>query len=249
MRRYLTAVAAVGLVLTAAGRAGAQDEPRAIIEKAVKAYGGADKLARLKAGYYTGKGTLQLMGMAFACIETTHLDQPNHFRTELKLNAGGVAITTVTAFDGKTAWTQVNGNNYEVPAGVADELKMALYIARAEMLTPLIEDKAFALSPLGEAQVDGKPAIGVKIAHAKHKDLELFFDKATGLLAKIAYVALDETGQAVKVERFHSDYQIFDGLMRPTQIKALRGGKEYVMVKITEYKILDKVDPNLFMKP
>jgi hypothetical protein len=61
MRRLLLPTLAAGLVLGLVVRANAQ-EPRAIIEKAIKAHGGADKLDKHQASRMKSKGTVNLGG-------------------------------------------------------------------------------------------------------------------------------------------------------------------------------------------
>ena len=62
MWKYWLASLTVGLVLVLAPRAPAQDKPQDILDKAIKAHGGADKLAKAKALRTKSKGTVDRLG-------------------------------------------------------------------------------------------------------------------------------------------------------------------------------------------
>ena len=47
----------------------------------------------------------------------------------------------------------------------------------------------------------------------------------------------------------YSDYKDFDGIKRPTKIEAKRDGKDFWKAEVTEFKVLDKVDPQTFAEP
>src|SRR5438067_7069694 len=66
MHRFLSPVVAGVLVLGLGGRAPAQDpEPRALIDKAIKAQGGLDKLDRKVASHRKSKGVFLTDGFSF----------------------------------------------------------------------------------------------------------------------------------------------------------------------------------------
>ena len=47
----------------------------------------------------------------------------------------------------------------------------------------------------------------------------------------------------------YSDYKDFEGIKRPTKIKCNRDGKDFWNAEVTEFKVLDKVDPQTFAEP
>src|SRR5262249_31340150 len=58
---------------------------------------------------------------------------------------------------------------------------------RVTTLVPLLEDPGFTLTALGEAKVEGRAALGVKVAFKGRPDLSLYFDQESGLLVKYDY--------------------------------------------------------------
>src|SRR5262249_21640762 len=106
MRRYLLAAAAFGVALVLAPQSRAQDEAKAIIEKAIKAHGGADKMAKTKAIRPTAKGNLQLMGQALGYTETSTIQPPNQVQSALTPEIMGQQIPIIVVDDSKTCWVK-----------------------------------------------------------------------------------------------------------------------------------------------
>ena len=53
------------------------------------------------------------------------------------------------------------------------------------LVTPLLEDKTFELSPMGETKIEDRPARGVRVVMKGQPDVSLFFAKDSGLLVKV----------------------------------------------------------------
>ena len=83
-----------------------------------------------------------------------------------------------------------------------------------------------------------------------HKDLNLYFDKETGLLAKVERQALDMTsGKDVPEERIITEYQDIDGLKVAKKLVINRDGNKFMEVEITEQKPVDRLGAEEFGKP
>jgi hypothetical protein len=114
----------------------------------------------------------------------------------------------------------------------------------------MLKDKKAEFSPLGEAKVNDKPAVGVKVSAKGHKDVNLFFDKETGLLAKVERRTLDAmSGEDVAEERIITEYQDIDGLKVAKKIIINREGKKFMEVELVEHKPQEKLDASEFGKP
>src|SRR5436853_6227629 len=89
-----------------------------------------------------------------------------------------------------------------------------------------LNEKGMELSALDETKVDGKPAVGVRVKSKGHRDVQLYFDKSSGLLVKRQYKVLDPgSGQEVSQEVVFGDYQDKDGVKHYRKIAAYRDGK------------------------
>ena len=106
------------------------------------------------------------------------------------------------------------------------------------------------MAPLGEVKVDGQPALGIRVSSKGHRDVNLYFDKAKGLLVKVETRDVDLlTGQEVTTEKIMSDYKEVGGLLRPSKVRVLRDGKKLMDLEMEEVKLVDKFDKEFFDKP
>src|SRR5437667_1520146 len=65
------------------------------------------------------------------------------------------------------------------------ELQDEAFSNYIETVLPLLKDRQLTVKLIGEEKVDGKAAVGVKVSAKDRKDIKLFFDKESGLLAKL----------------------------------------------------------------
>jgi hypothetical protein len=234
----------VGLVLPA----GAQSEVQAILDKAIQAHGGAERLAKPKARQTKSKGTLEVAGgITFTQDSSTQL--PNQLKEVMQLNVNGQNVTVITVFNGTQGWINANGQTSDMDDKVLAELKEALHLIHLSRLTNL-RDKMYELSPLGELPVEGRTTLGIKVAAKGHRDVQLYFDKETGLLTRIERRVADSArGQEVTEERIVKDYQEADGIKLPRKALINRDGKKFMELEIVETKSVDKIDDREFAKP
>ncbi len=248
MRRLLPFSLTVGLVLGLVPFARAQ-EARAIIDKAVKAYGGAEKFAKLKAMQVKAKGTLEVMGMTLPFTKETSVQYPGKFKEVMQMEVDGQQIIVNSVFNGTKGWINAAGMEVPVEEKILEEFKEAAHKMEALRLTNL-NDKKFELSPLGESKVNDRPVVGVKIASKGHRDINVYFDKDTGLIVKSENRALDvQAGQEVSEETFITEYQEVEGLKVGKKVVVHRDGKKLMDAEVTLIKFLDKFDDSEFAKP
>jgi len=161
----------------------------------------------------------------------------------------GQKVTQTTVFDGTNGWVNVNGMNIDLDEKLMAELKEASYLLQIGRLAGL-KGKGFELSLLGESKVNDRPAVGVKVASKGHRDINLYFDKETGLVAKMEHRALDAmTMQEVTQERIILEYQDTEGQKMPKKVLVNRDGKKFMELEVTEIKFPDKIDDSEFAKP
>src|SRR6516162_2718893 len=117
-------------------------------------------------------------------------------------------------------------------------------------LLPL-KDMGVKIAPGVEQRVNGGPAVGIKATGLDSKDLTLYFDRQSGLPVMLVAKILGSGGDEFPREMtyIYSDYKDFDGIKRPTKIEAKRDGKDFWKAAVTEFKVLDKVDPQTFAEP
>jgi len=130
------------------------------------------------------------------------------------------------------------------------EMKEEGHSVRVGSLAPLLKDKAYTLTYLGEIKVGDKPAVGVKVQTKGFREIDLWFDKASGLMVKTQRTTYDLTARKeVLKETYLSDYQEANGVKHARKVRIDQDGKKLLEGEITEYKVLDKVDDREFAKP
>lgn len=247
MRTFSVLSFVLGLLLRVAGGASAADETQAIIDKAIKAHGGVEKLAKDRATQSKSKGTIELAG-GISYTQETSL-QSGKFKDVMQLSVAGTDVTVTTVFDGKKAWVNANGMTRELEGKLLDEVKEAAYTTKLGRMV-FLKDKAVELSPLGEVKVNDRPAVGVKVVTKGHRDLNMYFDKESGLLAKVERQALDAmTQKEVAEERIVLEYQEVDGMKVAKNVLINRDGKKFMEAEVLEVKFPDKLDDSEFAKP
>jgi hypothetical protein len=238
---------AVGL-FAAGGAAPLQDDTKAIVQKAIKAHGGAEKLAKITALQLKNKGTIEVAG-GLAFEQEILIQHPDHLKEVMHLQVQGQKVTVTTVYDGKKGWLSVNGQTNEMEAKILDEVKEALHQMRMARLI-FLGDKTVELAALGEVKVNGRPAVGLKATSKGHKDVDMFFDKETGLLAKVVRQAYDPmTDQQVMEERIVTEYQEVDGQKVAKKVLINRDGKKFLEAESVEIKYPATINPGEFAKP
>jgi hypothetical protein len=251
MRKFWLAILACGLVLGLSQRAAAADDDlKAVVAKALKAHGGLEKLNKFQAVRTKTKGTLEIMGNQSNFSQESAIQYPNKIKDQMMLDLMGNEIRLVTVYDGKNGWIKVNDMDAmamnEQLLGMMKDTTYMMDLIRMTML----QDKKVELAPLGEAMVNGKPAVGVKVSTKGQKDVNLYFDKGTGLLAKLDHRTLDlQSLQEVGEERIMLEYQDVDGLKIAKKVLINRDGKKFLEAEVMEVKHADKIDDSEFVKP
>jgi hypothetical protein len=199
----------VAVLAGAAGAPAAEDTPRALIEKAVRAHGGKEKLTRPIATRFQIKGVVHGGGFGgqFPFTGTFCAPFEGRMKTTMAVQVGGQKMAFVQVMDGAKGWQSVNGVVRDLSAAELEEMKASFHLGRVTALVPLLEDKGFILAPLKEATVGGRPARGVKVSFPGRADTSLYFDKVTGLLVKYAYRENEARGGGVLQETVLSDYR------------------------------------------
>ena len=248
MRRLISSLLIVGVSLGMATQASADEETQALIEKAIKAHGGREKLSKERTTQSKTKGTIELMsGLAFTQEITIQL--PKQLKEVMVLEVGGMKITVTTALNGDKAWITANETDIEVSDKIMGALTEGMHCAEVMGMVKL-KDKKYELSSLGEVKVNDKKAVGVKVASKGHKDINIYFDKESGLIAKVELQALDSmTGEEVPEERIITEYQELDGQKMAKKVTVNRSGKKFIEAEVTEVKFVDKLDDSHFAKP
>jgi hypothetical protein len=241
------------LSVTTSLRADEKIDPTAVVDKAIKALGGADKIAKYKAESFKMKGKFYGMGEGIDYDGEWDVQYPDKTRFKVESDVNGMKFGFSRSFDGDKLWVKM-GTDDATEVKDKDEIKEAkenAYASNITRLLPLKEDKSLKIEVVGESKVDGKPAIGLRVSSKGHRDVNLYFDKDKGLLVKSETMVKDAmTGDKEQMqETIYSNYKEMGGVQRPTKVVINREGKKYVDGELTEFTAKEKIDDKVFGKP
>ena len=77
----------------------------------------------------------------------------------------------------------------------------------------------------------------------------MYFDKESGLPVQVVAKVTGFMGEEFTQETTYSDYKEFSGIKKATRATSKRDGEKFIETEITEFKVLDKVDPKTFEEP
>lgn len=249
MRRVICMFASVGLLLGLACHARAGDEALAIVEKAMKAHLGGQKEKKRLAYQGKNKGTLFIGGMELEFTQNMSIQSPDKFKEVMEMTVNNQRVLVTTVFNGKEGWVKANDMDIKVDDDMLKEFKEAAYAMGLGQMSAF-KDKSIKLSLIGEVQVNGKPAVGVTVSKEGKRDIAMYFDKATGLTAKIERRARDfMSGQEVNEERIITEYQDVEGRKMPKKVVVNRDGNKLLEAEVVELRFVERLDDSEFARP
>jgi hypothetical protein len=250
----LLAIAILLPVATGLVRAGDNPSPQAILDKAIKAHGGAEALAKFKAATFKVKGTSYAVGEGTPYTGDFAVQHPAHFRVELNINIDGKDFRFVQVINGNKGWRIIPGKDKAeaMKKDILDEQRGQMEAGWVTHLLPL-RDKAYKLSPVGQADVAGRKTLGIRAEHAGQRPVNLFFDKESGLLVKSEFTVKDEFAGDTEVlqEIIYKDYKTAEatGVKYPTRATTSRAGKRFDESEVTEFQMHEHLDDSMFGEP
>jgi hypothetical protein len=250
MRLLSTAVLSAAALLGLASRGpAADDDAKAIVAKALKAHGGGETLAKLKAAQSKNKGKINLPGVGeVEFTQEISYMLPDKLKDSIELQIMGMRIPVLTLVNGESITIEANGQKIDPPEEAKTALKQAGHMIKVARLYPLVNEKGYELSLIGEAKVEGKDTIGVRVSKKDENDISLYFSKETWLLTKLEHRTNDSTGKEVVEERIITEYQKIDGLPAPKKVVVKHDGKTFLTAEVEEVKLLEKLDDSEFKK-
>jgi hypothetical protein len=241
----------IAVVLGAPGMAARAQEPRPeeIIDKAIRAHGGEEKLAGLSA--FTLKERMVYPDAANWDTQTV-VQLPGRYRWERTISSGGKSSTSLIVFDGEQGWMKMNDVVTPYPRTlfasfwkytIPYEGPRSILRLRARQKNPSCQ---FTTS--SEGTVEGRPAVGLRMKLEGGPEETWYFDKETGLLLKKDQRTKRFEGEDNVVETLYGDYQTFDGLPMARKVTSQRDGK---LSSTTELIDFDAATPGegAFAKP
>jgi len=226
-----------------------EPDPKALVEKAIKAHGSEETLLKLQTARTKGSGTVDVMGLSIKFTSET-VQTPTRHKTRMVMDALGQKIDTTEVFDGDKAWLVLMNKIIDLDGDQLKAMKDSAHASNVETLVPLLKDKQFTLEALKEEKVNDKPAVGVRVKAKGQRDVDLWFDKDTNLVVKVARISYDsDSMKDAKYEAIVTDYKDFGGIKHASKVQVIKDGKKFMELDITDVKPVDKVDGKEFARP
>jgi hypothetical protein len=246
----LVIIAPLVMASTAPAEKPQEAEARRVVEKALHAMGGKEKLVGVKAATFKTKGKLYWLGAATDFTGEMAVQGLAKARTVMIFEVMGKKQTIIAVFNGDKGWVKANDMVTEI-----DQKTLAVqmgdhgYITEMAMLLPLARgEKGVTLSSVGDGKVGNRPTTGVEISRKSYSTVRLFFDKETALPLKLELKAT-VGGKEETHDILLGDYKEIGGLKVAMKLTARRNGKVFYEYKISDFKAVDRLDEKLLEKP
>jgi hypothetical protein len=227
------------------------DDPaaKAIVEKAIKALGGEEKLKKAGSFSWKAKGTISFGGNDNAFTSSATVEGLNHYRGEFEGEFGGNKIHGVTIVNEDKGWRKFGDMKMDFDKDALENEKRTVYLQVIPATILPLTKKEFKVKAAGEEKVGDKQAAVIEVTAPDKKDFKLYFDKESGLPIKTVAKVVGFMGDEFTQETTLSGYKEFDGIKKATKSESKRDGEKFIETEITAFKVMDKVDPKTFAEP
>jgi hypothetical protein len=246
MGRQLGAPLAAALLAVMIGQARADDkDAKAILDKAITALGGEEKLGKAQAFSWKSKGTVVFNGNENEMNNEVTVKGLDHFRREF----GNDQFHGVVVIAGDKGWRKFGDETNELEGDALANEKRGIYLHVVPTLLVPLKGNGFKVEAKGEEKVADKPAVVLKIVGPDGKDFTLYLDKETGMPVKQVARVVGFQGMEYTQDTTFGDYKDYGGIKKATKVEVKRDGEKFQDMDLTEFKVLDKVDADAFAEP
>ncbi len=155
----------------------------------------------------------------------------------------------MTILNGDKGWRKFGEETNPLEDQALANQKRVAYLQLVPEMPTLLKGEGFKVEAGEEEKVGGKAAAVLKVTAPDGKDFQIYYDKESGLPVKLTAKVAGRQGNESQQETTFADFKDFDGIKRATKIETKRNGKKFIESEITDFKVLDKVDPKAFDEP
>jgi outer membrane lipoprotein-sorting protein len=181
-----------------------------VVARNLDARGGEAAILAVKSARMTG--TMRMGGAAAGAMEvpfTAEFKRPNRIRMEFSMQG----MTAVQAYDGDVGWSVMpflgKTDPEEMPKEQLKDIKVQ---ADFDGLLVNYKKKGHAVELVGEEDVDGAPAIKLKVTKANGDVVNIYLDRNTFIELKSDTKRIVQ-GTEIEVTTTFKDYKKIDGLL------------------------------------
>jgi hypothetical protein len=243
MRRTRALLAVVVLGAVSATAKASEADARAILDRAIKAHGGAAALTRAQVCSRTDTGSLSAPMREVKFTSEVYRDLPDRLKLVIKADM----MRSVVVLNGDKGWVQGPGPAVEMTKPYHERMRNEAYVWWVSTLVPLTRG-GFALSTIPDTRVDGDLAAGVRASRKGTADTNLYFSKRTGLLLKIAR-RVPDAGLLADREYFFSEHKDFGGVKLATKERVSSNALREAEYTVSDYRFPRSLDAGMFNRP
>ena len=218
--------------------AGETARAMALLDQAIAAKGGLDKLRAIKSIVAKQTQSTHRPDGETQVETTNYIQYPDRFRVE--------APDIVQGYDGAHAWMKDRGGVHDAPESLARDAALSL---RRDIVALLLaaKDGALATRLLPDVKdPEGHVSHALELSAKDLNPIVLYIDPETSMVRKRLFTA-NAPGRPVVEEQF-SDYRPVDGVQFAFQATQ-KVGPLSVERRIIDVKINTAIDPTLFKRP
>lgn len=222
-----------------------EKEAVAVLDKALDAKGGYEKLSKVRTLQWSGTGTLTLGGESAPVQMTKRYVAPDKLRLDMNVNGGAYVVATI--YDGDKGWQHATQGG---KAQVVDLPKQEIELGKKqiwrdqEFVLLRYKTKLARVRKVEDRKIGNVADYAIELTSADGSSrVVLLIDKKTHLIMGMDYVEAD-----TEVAERYSNYKKVDGIMiaheRTTDSMALK-----LKAKVEKAELNVKLDAKLFSKP
>lgn len=229
-------------------KAASAEEPRALVDRAIAAHGGADRLERTKNGHLKAKSEGHQLDVTFKFEIEEWFDLPNRYK---RIKVGSIKDKPFTREDGSTekeSWDR-EGTGPIRTSSVGQPMPVGHHWHAILVSLLLLREKDAQLRSLPDEMKDGRSLVGFHADSSQVKG-DFFFDKSTGLLARTQQTRQNSLGgQEVIADTSYDNYRAIEGIQYPMRFKATAGKTYSATLALSSIEFGGKIDESVFKKP
>lgn len=215
-----------------------------VLQRNLKALGGAEALAAIKS--YRMQGEAEIQNVPPMPI-TVEWKRPNKIRIETSAKD----FRTTQGYDGKKAWIESTQARLLEDSNIPAKQRAQIVRAATETLVPLSEARArgFKLELLAEDEALGKPPIRVRLTRSDGSQDLVTVDPVT-YLESARETVTSVNGEEYETLTEFSNYREVQGVRQPFLIKSRPKGAETGMeIRVSSFVVNPDIQDSRFAPP
>ena len=221
----------LAVLAIAGGRSAWADDKdaTAVLDKAIKALGGEEKLGKAAGFTWKTKGTLTFNGSDNEMSGQETMAPPDRFRADVDGEFNGNKVKIAVVLNGDKGWRKINDETMPLEGDALANEKRSLYLHLSTLTVLPLKGKGYKVAAAGEEKVGDKPAAVLKVTGPDGKDFKLFFDKESGLPVKRVAKVAGFGGEEYDQETLYKSYKDFGGIQKATRVEIKRNGEKFLV--------------------